>query len=121
MILLKKIVTQVVIMMEQPASSEDEDGEEAHINQDLHGYRLIDVEILSQLWCAFCHSEVNLSETERQGLRSKFAFMCQNKNCDRQQASSSCPVIPAGNVSVYSVNRRSAFAMRCIGGDLAEL
>ena len=71
-------------------SSEDEDGEEAHISQDLHGYRLIDVEILSrnilsQLWCAFFHSEVNLSETERQGLRSKFAFMCQNKNCDRQQ------------------------------------
>ena len=107
-------------------SSEDEDGEEAHISQDLHGYKLIDVDILnrnilSQLSCAFCHSEVNLSEIERKGLGSKFAFNFQNKNCDRQQAFSSCPVMPAGNVSVYSVNRCSAFAMRCISGDLAEL
>ena len=107
-------------------SSEDEDGEEAHISQDLHGYKLIDVDILnrnilSQLSYAFCHSKVNLSENERKGLESKFAFMCQNKNCDRQQAFSSCPIIPVGNVSVYSVNRCSAFAMRCISGDLAEL
>ena len=83
-----------------PESSEDEDGEEAHISQDLHGYRLIDVDILnrnilSQLSCAFCHSEVNLSEIERKGLGSKFAFNFQNKNCDRQQAFSSCPVMPA--------------------------
>jgi len=94
LILLKKIVTQVVIVMEQPESSEDEDGEEAQISQDLRGYRLIDVDILkrnilSQLSCTFCHSEVNLSEIERKGLGSKFAFMCQNKNCDRQQAFSS--------------------------------
>ena len=107
-------------------SSEDEDGEEAHISQDLHGHRLIDVDILnrnllSQLSCACCHSEVNLSEIERKGLGSKFAFNFQSKNCNRQQAFSSCPVMPAGNVSVYSVNRRSAFAMRCKGGDLAVL
>ena len=56
-------------------SSEDEDGEKAHISQDLHGHRLIDVDILnrnilSQLSCAFCHSEVNLSEIERKGLGS---------------------------------------------------
>ena len=47
--------------------------------------------------------------------------MCSNKDCDQQQAFPSCPIIPQGNLSVYSVNRRSAFAMRCVGGDLSEL
>ena len=42
-----------------------DDGTEETHNQDLHGYRLIDVDILnrnilSQLSCAFCHSEVSL-------------------------------------------------------------
>ena len=107
-------------------SDVSDDGTKETHNQDLHGYRLIDVDILNryilpQLSCAFCHSKVSLFQVERRGLGSKFAFMCKNKKCDRQQAFPSCPMIPEGNVSVYSANRHSAFAIRCIGGDLSEL
>ena len=41
-----------------------------------------------------------------------------NVNCDSQTEFNSCPQISVGNCSV---NRRVAFAMRCIGGDRAEL
>ena len=122
---------------DSPGDSSDSDGgdtdsdvsdngtKETH-NQDLHGYRLIDVDILNhyilpQLSCAFGHSKVSLFQVERRGLGCKFAFMCKNKKCDRQQAFPSCPMIQEGNVSVYSANRHSPFAMRCIGGDLSEL
>ena len=101
--------------MEQPESSEDEDGEEAQISQDLRGYRLIDVDILkrnilSQLSCTFCHSEVNL-----------LSCVKTRTVTDNRHFPQSCPIIPAGNVSVYSVSRRSAFAMRCISRDRAVL
>ena len=49
------------------------------------------------------------------------AFHCQNKRCNKQQPFPSCPQISVGNLSVHSVNCRAAFAMRCFGGDLAEL
>ena len=107
-------------------SDVSDDGTKETHNQDLHGYRLIDVDILNryilpQLSCAFCHSKVSLFQVERRGLGCKFAFMCKNKKCDRQQVFPSCPMISEENVSVYSANRHSAFAMRCIGGNLSEL
>ena len=96
------------------------------LEQQLEGYRLIDVDILnrnvsSQLKCKFCGGDVSLHEIERKGLGCNFAFLCTSKKCDKQQAFPSCPIIAAGNVSVYSVNRHSAFAMRCAGGDRSSL
>ncbi|KAK7106360.1 hypothetical protein V1264_017625 [Littorina saxatilis] len=111
---------------EYSCDDEDDDDEQAVTSQALHGYRLIDVDILnsnisSQLSCSFCQGNVSLFEVERKGLGSKFAFMCESRNCDSQQDFPSCPIIQEGNVSVYSVNRHSAFAMRCVGGDRSEL
>lgn len=51
------------------------------------GIRTIDDIILSasisaKLVCEFCHSNVELIEVERKGLRRTFAFYCSNKHCD---------------------------------------
>lgn len=109
------------------SDSESEDNDETVIiEQELDGYRLIDIAILnqnvsSQLACTFCHGSVQLLEVKRKGLGSELAFHCENPACNRQRSFPSCPQITAGNLSVHSVNRRATFAMRCIGGDLAEL
>jgi hypothetical protein len=113
------------------SSTDDSDGdleeqEVLEVEQDLQGYRLVDIELFganlaSKLVCGFCHSQVQLIEICRKGLSSEFAFHCQNQYCNGQESFPSCAQISAGNVKVSSVNRRAAFAMRCIGGDLAEL
>jgi hypothetical protein len=78
------------------------------VTEELHGNRIIDVDILnnsmSQVVCKHCHGEVKLHEVERKGLGSKFTFMCNNRHCERE-VFSSCPMIPVGNYSVYSINR----------------
>jgi hypothetical protein len=90
------------------------------------GYRLIDIGLLSEniaskLTCSFCHCSIQLYEIGRKGLASRFVFHCENENCDNQTEFPSCPQLPVGNSHVNTVNRHAAFAMRCIGGDRAEL
>ena len=104
----------------------DQGGEEILQLQSPKGYRLIDVELLSEniassLSCKFCNGSVLLYEVGRKGLASSFVFHCENKHCHSQTEFYSCPQLPVGNSSVNTVNRRIAFAMRCIGGDRAEL
>ena len=109
----------------------DSDGEEDCVAENVEldkpeGNRIIDVEILcdniaSNLVCRHCHHSVQLVEVVRKGLASTFAFHCSNCKCDRQPSFSSSPQIPVGNAVVNVVNRRGAFAMRCIGGDRSEL
>lgn len=87
---------------------------EETLDQDIGGYRMVDISILnaniaSQLLCAFCHGTVTLFEVSRKGLGSGFAFHCENPLCDRQQLFPSCPQIPAGNLQVHSVNRRTLY------------
>lgn len=68
-----------------------------------------------------CHHAVQLFEADKKGLASTFAFHCVNKHRNRQPAFSSSPQIPVSNSVVNVVNRRAAFAMRCLGGDRSEL
>ena len=94
--------------------------------ENLEGNRIIDVEILnqnmmSQLVCGLCHSNVSLIELDRKGLASKFAFHCSNVRCSGGQSFPSCEQIDVGNLQVSSVNHRAALAMRCIGSDHADL
>ena len=93
---------------------------------ELHGNRIIDADILSakvsaSTVCRFCHGELDFIEVSRKGLGSEFAFHCNNKHCNQQTSFHSCEQIPVGSLSVSSINRRSVFAMRCVGGDHAEL
>jgi hypothetical protein len=116
---------------ESDSSDGDNDGEEEkdYVEENVllekpQGNRIIDVEILcdniaSNLVCRHCRKNVTLVEVVRKGLASTFAFQCSN--CDRQPSFSSSPQIPVGNGAVNIVNRRAAFAMRCIGGDRSEL
>lgn len=77
---------------------------------------------MSQVVCAFCNNAVQLCEVKRRGLGSKLMFRCMNTRCTKQTPFPTCPMIPVGqNPEVYSVNRKSMFAMRCTGGDLSEL
>ena len=87
---------------------------------------MIDVAILNknialQLACRFCHHGVQLIEVKRAGLGSEVAFHCENASCDSQMSLLSCPQTSVGNVKINSVNWRSAFAMHCIGSDLADV
>jgi hypothetical protein len=88
------------------------------------GNRLIDVELLAEniqenLLCRFCRKPVQLVEVNRKGLASTFVFEC-SKNC-RQPEFNSCQQQTVGNATVNLINRRAAFAMRCIGCDFGEL
>lgn len=108
------------------SGEEDEEDGDVEIDDRLEGYRLIDVNILNrniaaQLSCKFCGQDVSLHEIGRAGLASEFSFQCENKRCNSQQPFLSCPPIEAGNLQISSVNRRACFAMRCLGGGLAEL
>lgn len=100
-----------------PSDSEDEGEEDGDLISDvvLEGYRLVDIELLNknisaQLCCKLCGHAVRLLEVSRKGLGSKFAFSCDNKRCDTQEAFSSCPLIQVGGLEVSSVNRRASFA-----------
>ena len=104
----------------------DCEDQEQRLEDEVTGNRIIDVEILSQnisthLVCRYCSGSVYLCEIHRKGLKSQFAFMCTNKECDMQEAFPSYAGIQVGNLSVSSINRKANFAMRCIGGGLAEL
>ena len=113
------------------SSSVDNDSDGVYETDDydlgeLHGNRIIDADILSakvsaSTVCRFCHGELDFIEVSRKGLASEFAFHCNNKHCNQQTSFHSCEQIPVGSLSVSSINRRSVFAMRCVGGDHAEL
>lgn len=122
--------TEEVDEEESDNSSESEAEEDCVVENigvvDPEGNRIIDVGILSKtvsshLMCSHCHHTVKFMEIERKGLASKFTFHCSNKHCDKQPAFSSSPQTNVGNASVNLVNRRAAFAMRCIGADRTEL
>lgn len=87
---------------------------------EVEGNRLIDVDIFSrnifQLVCGFCHGDVQLLELKQQGLGSELVFHCTSRKCNGQRSFPSCDKIAVGNLSVNSVNRRAASAIRCIGG-----
>ena len=115
---------------ENESVSESEGNEEscdANVGVETpEGNRIIDVKILgaqisSNLVCGHCHHAVQLFEAETKGLASTFAFHCVNKHRNRQPAFSSSPQITVSNSVVNVVNRRAAFAMRCLGGDRSEL
>lgn len=97
------------------------------IDQELEGNRVIDIRILSQnitsnLVCRYCHNTIQFLELKRQGLASDFVFHCLNTQCHEQTSFPSCHHISVSrNLKVNSVNRRSALAMRCVGGDRADL
>ena len=82
---------------------------------------ILGLNISNNLLCRFCKNPVTLIETDRQGLGSKLAFYCSTKKCKRQQSFPTCNLFQVNNLSNYSINRRSVFAMRSIGADRAEL
>ena len=108
-------------------SSDDSDSENVHSSDyNNFGNRIIDISILrnqiaDQLRCRYCNGKVELQEVNRQGLGSTLQFVCQsnNKKCKQNLPFSSCPTTT--NFNNYSINRRSVFAMRCIGGSQAKL
>lgn len=113
-------------------SDTDTDSVDDHLDDDLvsefvpHGSRIIDVDLLglnisNNLLCRFCKKPVKLIETDRQGLGSKLAFHCDTKKCSKQQSFPTCSLFHVNNLTNYSINRRSVFAMRSIGADRAEL
>ncbi|KAK3777265.1 hypothetical protein RRG08_013467 [Elysia crispata] len=109
------------------SQSSDSDSENIDsTDYDSFGNRIIDFSILKeeiegQLRCRFCNGKVELREVNRQGLGSTLQFLCQSKNkkCEQNQPFSTCPT--QRNFKNYSINRRSVFAMMCIGGSQAEL
>lgn len=111
---------------DEEGECEDNDSEAELCSDQVYGYRFIDIEILNQnivskLCCGFCRSSVRLIEVSRKGLGSQLAFHCDDEKCNKQESFTTCPESSVGNSSVYTVNRRAAFAMRSIGCDLAEL
>ena len=105
-------------------SSDATEEEEIDDQCQIDGHRIIDVSLLrdaveSSVVCKYCRRSVKLVESKKRGLGYHLQFQCNNKDCDRQQPFSNCST--SGNAQCYSINKRAAFAMRCIGGDRAEL
>ena len=106
-----------------------EDEEHATSRSSCSGYRMIDLELLisaiaSNLVCRFCHQEVKMEEIERQGLGSIFQCSCFNRSCTKQSSISPDPQISINqsqSIHIHSINRRTAFAMRCLGGGHSDL
>lgn len=124
-----KLKLMYEVMNEENTHSDDdldqELGEDESCDDD-EGFRIISLSVLKKqisdrLCCNVCHQSVKLEETERSGLGSKFDFRCQNKKCSSKALSpfSSDPLVNinhSGSIAVHSMNRRSALAMRVIGG-----
>ena len=124
-----KIEELYKLMQDSDSDSSDDERDDEVLDVDsevCEGNRLIDVGVLkcsieSQLICRFGRSTVQLLELKQQGLASEFVFHCDNVKCNRQDSFSSCERIAVGNLTVCSVNRQAALAMRCIGGSRADL
>ena len=91
--------------------------------------RLIDLNILQahvseSVSCRHCHADVNLVEVKRAGLGSIFRIDCLNRRCKFQKdfpSNKQIPINKSGSLSIHSVNRRVALAMRLIGSGLENL
>ncbi|GFN90858.1 forkhead box protein k1 [Plakobranchus ocellatus] len=93
--------------------------------EEVTGKRIIDLKILrdnisTHLSCKYCHSRLELVESNHQELGRMLQFVSSNLDCDEQSQFPTCPVSTT-NSRNYLINRRAAFAMRFTAGSLAEL
>lgn len=95
-------------------------------NDDVYdslGYRIIDIGILfnkisSILSCKICGSDIEVSESFRNGLSSIFTIKCDK--CDELASFRNSPMM-GEKANIPEINRRFIYSMRCIGQGLAGI
>lgn len=95
------------------------------ISKNPVGYRMIDMEMLSEglqtcLACKVCNGNVSFVETNIKGLGSKILIQCETCNPKAIGCFTTSKVV-CGSPNVYEINRRSIYAMRSIGQGLMGL